>query len=81
MQELGRKDMLVVRYLIDNLSNWSMLDLYTAVRGECGTADLQQLYHLARQHPSVVRVVSSAQPRMNHLRIRHKPKVNATGGS
>jgi hypothetical protein len=58
-----------------------MLDLYTAVRGECGTADLQQLYHLARQHTSIIRLVELAQPRMYHLSIRPKPEVKITGGS
>ena len=35
------KDMWVGRELIDDLSSGSMPDLYTAVGGECGAADLQ----------------------------------------
>jgi hypothetical protein len=36
------KDMWVGRELIDDLSSGSMPDLYTAVGGECGAAELQQ---------------------------------------
>jgi hypothetical protein len=36
------KDMFVGGELIDDLSSRSMPDLYTAVGGECGAADLQQ---------------------------------------
>ena len=36
------KDMWVGGELIDDLSSGSMPDLYTAVGGECGAADLQQ---------------------------------------
>lgn len=35
--------------LIDDLSSGSMPDLYTAVGGECGAADLQQLKPKIRQ--------------------------------
>ena len=38
--------MWVGRELIDDLSSGSMRDLYTAVGGECGAADLQQVIQI-----------------------------------